>query len=37
MRKIVSEKHLQKLGIRQDMIEKWDKEIKAVGGVKIFF
>ncbi|KHO61646.1 MULTISPECIES: type II secretion system F family protein [Thermoanaerobacteraceae] len=35
MRRIVSEKYLQRLGIKQDMIEKWDKEIKAVGGVKI--
>lgn len=37
MRRIVSEKYLQKLGIKQDMIEKWDREIKAVGGVKILF
>jgi tight adherence protein C len=37
MRRIISEKYLQKFGIKQDMIEKWDKEIKAVGGVKILF
>ncbi|NNG67748.1 type II secretion system F family protein [Caldanaerobacter subterraneus] len=37
MRRIVSKKYLQKVGIKRDMIEKWDKEIKAVGGVKILF
>jgi len=37
MRKIVSEKQLKRFGINKGLIDKWDKELKAVGGVRILF
>lgn len=37
MRKIVSERQLKRFGINKDLIDKWDKELKAIGGVRILF
>jgi len=37
MRFVIPEKFLIRSGIEKSMMQTWDKEIKAVGGIKIFF
>jgi len=36
MRLTISDNYLSRLGIEKAMLQTWDREIKAVGGIKIF-